>query len=106
MGIKDYLKNKKTKKEEPDILDTLTSTMEQLQRYLDKLNNGEAHYEYREGTKNRKCQENFIRDEKDVISETLKQLGITKETIKTGRIVEEHFHYDIDGRDMGEDCDC
>ena len=103
MGFKDYFKNKKTKNE-PDITETLTNTIEKLQIYLENLNNGKIHdIKKYEGSKKGKCAKLLIQDEKINIIKTIEQLKDAKQTITRGRIAEKIFHYDLDGRCMSEE---
>ena len=54
MGIKRYIENKKQQKE-PNIIDTLNSTIKQLEDYLWQLKTGQAHdIERYKGSKNGK----------------------------------------------------
>ena len=105
MGIKEHIKNKKSKKQnEPDIVDTLSSTIDQLQTYLNKLNNGQVHnIERYEGSRNAEFAQILIKKEIEIVSEAIPTLAVVKETIVRGRIAENHFHYDLDGRSMGEE---
>lgn len=101
MGIKDYLKTKNKKsnnKKQPDITETLSNTINQLQDYLEKLNNGEIHDTSNLGGRNFEFAESLIQQEAYVVSIAIQPLKDAKATILNGRVAEHHFHYDSDGR--------
>ena len=97
MGIKEYLKNKKQKKH-PDITEIISNTINQLQDYLEKLNNGEIHDTSNLGERNFEFAESLIQQESYVVSNAIQPLKDAKATILNGRVAEDHFHYDLDGR--------
>ncbi len=101
MGIKEYLNNKKKEKQQkkqPDIVVTLGNTINQLQDYLEKLNSGEIHDTSNLGERNFEFAESMIQQESYVVANAIQPLKDAKETILTGRVAEDHFHYDLDGR--------
>lgn len=97
MGIKEYLNNKRQKKQ-PDITETISDTINQLQDYLEKLNNGEIHDTSNLGERNFEFAESLIQQEAYVVSNAIQPLKDAKATILNGRVAEDHFHYDLDGR--------
>ena len=106
MGLKKYLENKKSKQQkETDIVDTLDSTIKELEDYLRKLKAGEIHdVERYKGSKNGKFADNLILDEIEIVSNAIQPLKHTKDAIIRGRIAEKHFHYDLIGNaEMGDD---
>lgn len=101
MGIKEYLNNKKTRKatkKQPDITETLSNTINQLQDYLEKLNNGEIHDTSNLGGRNFEFAESLIQQEAYVVSIAIQPLKNANATILNGRVAEHRFHYDFDGR--------
>lgn len=105
MGIKSYIKNKTSKKpKETDIVTTLSNTINDLEDYLCKLKIGQVHnIEKYKNSRNGELAESMIQHEIVIVSNAIQPLKDAKSTITRGRVAEEHFHYDLDGRCMCEE---
>jgi hypothetical protein len=103
MGIMEHFKSKKN--EQLDIVTSLDNTIKQLQEYLGQLKSGQIHnIEKYEGSRNGEFAESMIQQEIVMVSNAIAPLKAARSAITRGRIAEQHFHYDLDGRSMGDEC--
>ena len=79
-------------------METIENTIIQLQVYLEKLNNGEIHDTSNLGERNSEFAESMIQQESYDVSSAIQPLKDAKATILKGRVAEDHFHYDLDGK--------